>query len=253
MKRYAFRIQYNGKLYFGWQRQPKQISVQEIIEKYLQRLFQDVEVSIVGCGRTDAGVHASDYYFHVDLPDKFSQEILLHKMNRMLPEDIAVLSVFNAKADFHARFDATARTYHYFLHKRKNPFHFEQSLYYPHDLDYEAMNKACEHLIGTKDFTSFSKLHTDVKTNICTVTKAQWIQKSQNEWYFEIQADRFLRNMVRAVVGTLLEVGSGKISNEEIITILEKKDRGEAKLSVPGHALFLSEIIYPDDSFITHS
>jgi len=244
MKRYAITLAYNGKNYFGWQRQPKQISVQEVIENALTRLNRNQQVEIVGCGRTDTGVHAAHYVLHFDFNDIEDTQQLAYKLNKMLPDDIVIFKIEETLPDFHARFDAKSRTYRYFVHTQKNCFNYEQSLYLNLPLDFEKMNEAAQHLSGRQDFTSLSKLHTDVKTNICEVTQAQWFQKSETEFYFEITADRFLRNMVRATVGTLLDVGTGKLSPDDIPPILEAKDRGKASTSVPGHALFLWEIVY---------
>lgn len=245
MKRVAFELSYNGTHFFGWQRQPKQISVQEEIENALRKLNRGTAIPIVGCGRTDTGVHAKHYILHVDLPEAVYHTDLTYKLNKMLPASISIQRIFEVAPDFHARFDASARTYRYFIHREKDPFKQEFSLYYPQALDFEAMNFAASYLIGKKDFTSFSKLHTDVKTNICDLKFARWVQVDESSCYFEIKADRFLRNMVRATVGTLLEVGTGKIPAESIHDILAAMDRGAAKLSVPGHALFLWKIDYP--------
>lgn len=244
MHRYVFELSYNGKAFFGWQRQPKQISVQEAIEDALSKLNRNIPIPVVGCGRTDSGVHAKHYVLHVDLNDSIFNVDLIFKLNRMLPESIAILDIYKVKSDFHARFDAVSRTYRYFLTRKNNPFNTDFSLYFPADLNIEKMNQAAQHLIGKKDFTSLSKLHTDVKTNICDVSFARWIMVDEHEMYFEITADRFLRNMVRATVGTLIEAGTGKIQPDDMLTILEQKDRSAAKASVPGHALFLWEIKY---------
>lgn len=244
MKRYGFQIQYKGTNYVGWQIQPNGLSVEEKIESALNKLFNSNEIKIIGCGRTDAGVHANDYFFHVDLEEKFNSKDLHFKLNKILPSDIVILNVLEVSANFHARFDAISRTYRYKIHQLKNPFLIDTSLLFTQNLDFEKMNLACEFLLGKQDFTSFSKLHTDVKTNLCNVMSAKWFYINESEIYFEIKADRFLRNMVRAVVGTLLEVGEGKIPPDEIKTIIEKKDRGEAKLSVPAHGLYLWEIKY---------
>jgi tRNA pseudouridine38-40 synthase len=244
IKRYFFEISYHGKSFYGWQRQPKQRSVQEVIENCLSSLYSNQPVQIVGCGRTDTGVHAKQYFFHVDLNELANTQQLAFKLNRMLPDSIAVHAIFEVDNSLHARFDASVRTYRYFIHRKKNVFISEQSCYIPRELNFEKMNEAASHLIGKQDFTSFSKLHTDVKTNICTVSKATWQGHSDEQYYFEISADRFLRNMVRATVGTLLDVGLGKINPETIHEILRKKDRGEASVSVPAHGLFLWEVGY---------
>lgn len=243
MRRYFLRLAYNGSRYFGWQIQPEQISVQETIEECLSKLSGNQEVKITGCGRTDTGVHAHDYYAHVDL-EEIDPNQLKFKLNRMLPDDIAIIDVLEVGNDKHARFDAKSRTYRYFLHTEKDPFKSDRSLLFSNQLDIEAMNKAAAILLGKQDFTSFSKLHTDVKTNICDVQSAEWVIESENSLYFEISADRFLRNMVRAIVGTLMDVGSGKLSIEDIKTILKDKDRQSASKSAPGHALFLWKIEY---------
>lgn len=244
MKRYFIEISYNGTKFFGWQRQPKQISVQEEIETTLSKIHSNKLISVIGCGRTDAGVHAKQYFFHVDLEEPGEIDQFIFKMNRMLPESIVVHSVQEVDPDKHARFNATSRTYRYYIHRKKNAFTNGLSWHVPSFLHYYEMNAAAKLLIGTQDFTSFSKLHTDVKTNVCTVSKAEWIQISDDEWYFEITADRFLRNMVRAIVGSLLEIGLGKIEPFEMEKILEAKNRGAAFSSVPACGLFLWEVTY---------
>lgn len=244
MNRYIFELSYNGKNFFGWQRQPRQISVQEEIENALYKLNRNSQIPVVGCGRTDTGVHARQYVLHVDLESDFFNENLIFKLNRMLPESISIQKIEQVRPDFHARFDAKARTYRYFVNRKKDPFNTDFSLYFPAALDIEKMNAAAQFLIGRQDFTSLSKLHTDVKTNICEVTQAHWVQTGEDQMYFEITADRFLRNMVRATVGTLLEIGAGKMEVQEMRAVLDQKDRAAAKSSAPGHALFLWEIRY---------
>jgi tRNA pseudouridine38-40 synthase len=243
MKRYFFEIAYNGSSFHGWQRQPNATSVQEVIEDTFSKLQSGKKVPIVGCGRTDAGVHAKKYFFHVDLPEIANIEQFIFKLNRMFPKDIALFNIIHVNEKLHARFDAKNRTYRYFIHQQKDPFKEGLSLYFPHELDFEAMNSAAKLLLGIKDFGSFSKLHTDVKTNICEVFSAEWVLSKQ-ETYFEISANRFLRNMVRAIVGTLIDVGTGKLTSNNVITILEAKDRQEASLSVPAHGLYLWDITY---------
>lgn len=245
MQRFFVKIAYDGTAFAGWQIQPKVSTIQGEIEQRLSRLFSNEEVSIVGCGRTDAGVHASQFYYHVDLPSKYPSDQLKYKLNNMLPGSIAVYDVFSVEPDTHARFDAEERTYRYYIHHEKDPFVVGKSWYYPHELDIDMMNKAASVLLGKKDFTSFSKLHTDVKTNICEVTKAVWKKDGEGKIVFEIKANRFLRNMVRAIVGTLVEVGRGAITAEDVQKILEAKDRGSAGMSVPAEGLFLAGITYP--------
>lgn len=244
MKRFRIDLAYNGKDFFGWQIQPKQISVQECIENSLFKLYQE-NISVVGCGRTDSGVHAHFYVLHVDLDeDRYCEMDLKYKLNKMLPISISVFNIKEVDPCFHARFHATQRTYRYFIHSVKNPFLSDRSLLTFQEIDFEKMNIAATKIIGKKDFTSFSKLHTDVHTNICQVTEAFWKEYEPGCWYFQISADRFLRNMVRATVGTLLEVGYGKIDILEIENIINKKNRSEAKTSVPAHALFLWDVKY---------
>lgn len=243
MKRYFFQISYNGKNYHGWQRQINAISIQETLETCFSKLYSNVEISIVGCGRTDTGVHANSYFFHVDLENVGDTLFLVVRLNKMLPESIYVKEMVEVNSNLHARFDAIKRTYRYFLHQKKDPFKEDFSWYFPQEINLEKMNEAATFLIGEKDFCSFAKVHTDVKTTICSVYSAKW-HVSEKGIYFEISANRFLRNMVRAIVGTLLEVGLNKIEAQEINTVLEAKNRQEAAVSVPAHGLFLWEVTY---------
>jgi tRNA pseudouridine38-40 synthase len=243
MKRYFFEISYKGTKYFGWQRQPNQISIQEVIEETIGKLHSTTMYPLVGCGRTDTGVHAHHYVFHIDLPEIASIENMIFKLNRMLPGSIVIHSIKEVNNNFHSRFSATKRTYRYFIHTQKNAFITESSTYVAAPFDIEKMNQAAKLLIGTHDFTSLSKLHTDVKTNICSVHSAEWFT-IENGVYFEISADRFLRNMVRATVGTLLDVGFGKIQPEDLPGILDAKDRQAASISVPAEGLFLWKVEY---------
>jgi tRNA pseudouridine38-40 synthase len=243
-KRFNIRLAYHGGKFSGWQRQPNAPSVQQQIEEDLSKLYGNTPISVVGCGRTDAGVHAQDFVLHVDLPEETDTEYLCFKLNRMLPDSIVIFEVHEAEADFHARFQATSRTYRYFVHREKDPFANDKSWHVPVDFDIEKMNEAAKYLIGKKDFTSLSKLHTDVATNICEVTKAEWHKVDDTHYYFEISANRFLRNMVRATVGTLMDVGQGKIEPGKITAILDAMDRQAASTSVPAHGLFLWEIEY---------
>lgn len=247
--RYALELAYRGTNYHGWQIQPNASSVQEEIEKRISRLMGNKPVSVVGCGRTDTGVHASYYVLHFDVDKELDTNQLVYKLNKMLPDDIAVFSAQKVSDEFHARFSASLRTYHYFIHQQKNAF-LQDSYYLGSTIDFDAMNRAARLLLGKQDFTSFSKLHTDVKTNICTVSQVKWNQVSESSWYLEISADRFLRNMVRAVVGTLLEIGYGNLDEAGLSQIIASKDRGEAKLSVPAKGLFLVDVLYPEELFV---
>lgn len=243
-QRYFFECAYDGTDFSGWQRQPNAETVQQTIELMLSRRFKNTAIPILGCGRTDAGVHANQFYFHVDLPKDLDLEQLKYKLNKMLPTSIVIFDIIPVSSDRHARFDASFRSYKYFIHVNKNPFLDKYSWYFPHSLDLEKMNQAAKLLVGEKDFTSFSKLHTDVFTNICVLTKAEWREVGDGQIVFEITANRFLRNMVRAVVGTLLEVGQGQIEPEAITKILKAKDRSRAGVSVPAKGLFLDEVKY---------
>lgn len=244
MKRYAITISYNGTKYFGWQRQPREISVQQVIEESLTKIHHNLPIAIVGCGRTDTGVHAKSYVLHVDLPQVNDLKQFIYKMNKMLPKDICFQEIKEVSGDFHARFDAKDRTYRYFVHTQKDVFKVNQSFYINQSIDFERMNLAAKYLLEASDFSSFAKTHTDVKTNFCKVTKAEWIAITDTYYYFEISADRFLRNMVRAVVGTLLEIGLRKQSVEEMSKIIQAKNRSKAGMSVPAHALYLWNVTY---------
>ena len=242
--RLFFELSYDGTDFFGWQKQPDQISVQETIELSLSKLFAKEKVSITGCGRTDTGVHASKYYFHADLPERFELGQLRYKLNGMLPPSISIHHIFNVEENYHARFNAVLRTYQYFIHHTKNPFLNRYSVYYKRKLNLQKMNAAAEFLIGEKDFSSFAKINTDVKTHICKVSYAAWEELDNNQIKFTISANRFLRNMVRAIVGTLIEVGNGSISIEEFEQIIQLKDRGKAGASASAKGLFLADILY---------
>ncbi len=245
MQRYMVELRFRGTHYFGWQVQPGQISVQEVLEKSLS-LFLRQPVAVTGAGRTDTGVHASNFVAHFDAGElPFSQGDVVYKLNRFLPEDISLISIKPVSADFHARFSAISRTYRYCLSLVKDPFTNDTAWYYPWPLDVERMNTAAALLLQHRDFTSFSKLHTDVKTNLCHITDARW-DREGTQLVFTVTADRFLRNMVRAIVGTLLEVGRGKLTAEGFEEVILKKDRCAAGTSVPPHGLFLADIRYPE-------
>lgn len=248
VNRYFIYLAYNGKNYCGWQIQPNGITVQQCLEDALSTILRE-KISIVGAGRTDAGVHARLMVAHFDreLPiDKL--EAFSEKLNRLLPKDISIYKVVQVRPDAHARFDATSRTYKYYITQHKDPFNFDLVYKMSGSLDFEAMNQACSILFEYTDFTSFSKLHTDVKTNNCRIYQAGW-KKEGDVWVFTVQADRFLRNMVRAIVGTLLEVGRGKLTPDGLRRVIEEKNRCSAGTSVPGHALYLVDITYPEELF----
>jgi len=238
------RLGYRGAAFHGWQVQPHDTSVQQVIEEAMATLLR-VPTPITGAGRTDAGVNARLMVAHFDTERPINDvNRLIHSLNALLPADIAIYSIAPVHDDAHARFDATSRTYKYFAVTRKDPFLHPLSWKCPHDLDFGLMNEAAERLLAYTDFTSFSKLHTDVKTNNCRVVHARWTHEGE-QWVFTITADRFLRNMVRAIVGTLVEVGRHKMSVEEFCQVIERKDRCAAGTSMPGQALFLWDITYP--------
>lgn len=248
MGRYFIYLGYNGTNFNGWQIQPNGVTVQQSIEEALATLLRK-PVPIVGAGRTDAGVHARLMVAHFDWEEEIADlTFLAEKLNRLLPKDIAVYRIVRVAPDAHARFDATSRTYKYYVTTKKDPFNYELAYKLSGTLDYDGMNEACRVLFEYIDFTSFSKLHTDVKTNNCHIYEAGWAQEG-DMWVFTIRADRFLRNMVRAIVGTLLEVGRRKLSVDGFRKVIELKDRCKAGTSVPGHALFLVNVTYPEHIF----
>ena len=243
MHRYFLQLSYKGTRYFGWQRQPNAISVQEVIEKTLSTVLRE-DIAVVGAGRTDTGVHASFYVAHFDVANEIAEpEKLLYHLNRFLPDDIAIQKIKKVNSDFHARFSAVSRTYKYYISVIKDPFTTDTSYQFTVPLDIEKMNEAAKMLFEYTDFTSFAKLHTDVKTNNCKIFQAEW-ETENNQLVFTIKADRFLRNMVRAIVGTLLEVGKGKITVDDFREIIEMKNRGAAGTSAPPQGLFLVDIGY---------
>jgi len=250
VQRYFIYLAYEGTNYHGWQVQPNGVSVQECLQKALSTLLR-VETEVVGAGRTDAGVHAKLMVAHFDSEkEDLNLELLTDKLNRLLPLDISVYRVCKVHPEAHARFDALSRTYKYYITSVKSPFNRHLKWRIHGSLNYELMNEAANILFEYTDFTSFSKLHTDVKTNNCKIMQAEWSQEDETTWVFTVKADRFLRNMVRAIVGTLVEVGRGKMSIEEFRKVIEHKDRCKAGASVPGHALFLVDIEYPAETFI---
>ena len=242
--RYFLDIAYNGKSYHGFQRQPDAISVQEVLEDAMAVYFQD-KIAIVGAGRTDTGVHAKQLLVHFDTENLLDKVQFLFKLNRLLPDSISANNLYIVNAEAHARFDAMSRSYEYIVSTKKNPFLAENSLYVIKPLDVEAMNKAAKILLEYTDFECFSKVKTDVKTFNCKITEAFWTQHDDH-LVFTITADRFLRNMVRAIVGTLLEVGQHKRTVESVHEIIESKDRGEAGTSVLAQGLYLTHVEYPE-------
>ena len=261
--RYILSLSYDGSAFCGWQIQPSSPSVQQCLEEALAKLCGG-PVQVTGAGRTDTGVHAADYVCHFDLTGDlpFGASDFCYKLNAILPRSIVVHAVLPAPDDFHARFSATQRSYTYFIHRKKDPFvaAYSWQCGFP-DLDFGAMNEACQYLLGKHDFSCFEKVGGANKTSLCTITEAFWkpyvpslysvissgaeggVEKS-DYWYFRVSADRFLRNMVRAIVGTMIEVGRGKHDPAWVKELIETGTRGDAGESVPGHALFLSKVRY---------
>jgi tRNA pseudouridine38-40 synthase len=247
-QRYFIELAYKGTNFHGWQVQPNATTVQGCLEKALSTITRE-KVEVMGAGRTDTGVHASYFVAHFDSSKpNLDHPDFVHKLNSFLKEDISIFGISKVNSEAHARFDAVSRTYQFHLNLQKDPFSVETSWYFFRQPDVAKMNEACQILFEYTDFTSFSKLNTDVKTNNCKLFKAEWVQQG-SKLIFTVKADRFLRNMVRAMVGTLLEVGLGKMDLAAFRAVIERKDRGAAGLSVPAHGLFLTDIEYPESIF----
>jgi len=246
--RYFLELSYNGKAYHGWQIQPNAVTVQEVLDKGLSLLLRTT-ISTMGAGRTDAGVHAIQMFAHFDTEVLFDAEKIKYKLNAYLPEDIVIHSVFKVNAEAHTRFDALSRAYIYRISLQKNAFNNEQTYCLKPKLDLEKLKAASKILLEYKDFQCFSKSNTDVKTYHCDIMTAEW-KIVGDELQFTIKANRFLRNMVRAIVGTLINIGIGKIEVSDMHTIIQSKSRSNAGFSVPAHALYLSEIVYPDSIYL---
>ncbi len=245
--RYCIVFEYTGENYHGWQVQPDAVTVQQTITKCLGNILKQ-NISLVGAGRTDTGVHAKFMTAHFDSNFEIETKDIKQKLNNYLPFDISIFKIVNVKNNFHARFDAISRTYKYYINKQKMPFE-HRSFYYKKQIDLTLMNKACEKIIGEKDFTSFSKAHTQTHTNICEIHRAEWTYEKQMIC-FTVEANRFLRNMVRAIVGTMLLIGEKKISPDEINNIIKKKNRSFAGVSVPAKGLFLVNIKYNEKDLL---
>lgn len=241
--RYFIYFSFDGTNYHGWQIQPNGISVQEQLETALSTLLRE-KVPVVGAGRTDAGVHARKMVAHFDINQKIDGKQLVYKLNRLLPRDMAVYRIEEVESTKHARFSALSRTYRYYITTNRDPFTRMFSWQTNYELDFALMNEAAAILLEYEDFAAFCKSHSDAKTTICNVMSAKWYMTSDTSWYFEITANRFLRNMVRAIVGTLVEVGRHRITINEFRRIIESKQRTKAGESMPGNALFLYDIGY---------
>jgi tRNA pseudouridine38-40 synthase len=248
--RYFIFISYKGTSYHGWQIQPNSVTVQKILDEALTRILNE-KIATTGAGRTDTGVHALVFcaHFECDNTDLSTNKNLIYRLNRFLPKDISVSRILKVLPDAHARFSAVSRTYRYYISMAKDPFNEDSSWFLQGEIDVNLMNKACELLLNHSDFASFSKLHSDVKTNLCRIFSAEW-NKADNRLIFTIRADRFLRNMVRAITGTMIDIGRGKTDLKEFEDIIRAKDRGRAGKSAPAKGLFLEQIEYPEEIFI---
>ncbi|MFY0607860.1 MAG: tRNA pseudouridine(38-40) synthase TruA [Cyclobacteriaceae bacterium] len=247
--RYFMDLSYKGTAYHGWQIQPNAPTVQEEINKALSLVLQQ-KIECVGSGRTDTGVHAKQQVAHLDLEEvKLTLDQLTYRLNGILPADISIKQIRQVKPDAHARFDATRRTYHYHLHKIKDPFITGQSYYFTKELDVSAIAKSIEIIRDWKIFQAFSKVHTEVNNFNCEIFEISW-EETNVGYTFCVSANRFLRGMVRAMVGTLLDVGSGKIDTKVLTEILDSGDRSRAGRSVPAEGLFLSEVLYPESVYL---
>jgi tRNA pseudouridine38-40 synthase len=248
--RYFITLNYDGTRYHGWQIQPNGLSVQEKLQWGLSTILRNDGLQVTGAGRTDAGVHARMMVAHFDVESlPMAPDDLVYKLNRLLPQDIAIQAIRPVAPEMHARFSATSRTYYYYVHTHKDPFlrHYSCEIHYP--LDFQLMNRAAALLLQHEDFQAFCKSHADVKTTICHITRAQWVQIAPTQWRFEITANRFLRNMVRAVVGTLIDVGRKRITVDDFQKVIQLRKRTNAGESMPPNALFLQDIQYDNSQF----
>lgn len=247
MSRYFIELSFKGTAYHGWQKQGNASSVQAVLESVLKTLTRE-SIKTTGAGRTDAGVHARFYVAHFDCDHPLfeSKRDSVYKVNALLPHDIAISDIYPVLPDAHARYSALSRTYEYTVSRIKDPFDFESSWYFPVPLDLDAMNHSAGSLLNYSDFTSFSKLHGNAKTNICRIFEATW-SLLDHRVIFLIRADRFLRNMVRALVGTMIDVGMGKLGQDDFIRIIEERNRSSAGNSAPPEGLSLVHVQYPDD------
>lgn len=241
--RYFVQFSYHGKAYHGWQNQPNAITVQQVLEETFCTILKE-KIELVGAGRTDTGVHAKMMFAHFEVMQVFDTEALVYRINALLPDDIALQRIFAVHDEAHARFDALERTYEYLIVQEKNPFSVDAAHYVRHPLDIEKMNQVARMLLEFNDFKSFSKSKTDVHTYLCTISHAEWTYRG-HYLVFTITANRFLRNMVRALVGTLLDVGTGKSTLTDVKAIINSKDRREAGTSVPAKGLYLTQVAYP--------
>lgn len=241
-------VSYDGRDFHGWQSQKNAYSVQQAIEEALEKLLQQ-KVSVTGSGRTDTGVHALQQIVHLDLEGERDLDKLVYRLNAILPRSIAVKTAKKVQPEAHARFDAISRRYYYYLHQRKDPFKEGRSYYFHRTLDLDAIRSACQLLLETKDFESFSRVQTEVNHFLCDLHECMW-EVDENGYVFTVKANRFLRGMVRAIVGTLIEVGLSKLSLADFALIVKQKDRRAAGAAAPAHGLYLSEVNYPEDIYL---
>ncbi|HOY31133.1 MAG TPA: tRNA pseudouridine(38-40) synthase TruA [Bacteroidales bacterium] len=247
-QRYFIKLAFDGSHYHGWQQQPNALSIEHMVGEAVCTILRH-NVSVTGCGRTDTGVHAREFYAHFDTePIIENEENTVYKLNGVLPDDIAIQRLIKVKPDAHARFSALRRTYQYFINANRSPFDNKYSYFYYKNLDIALMNETCLILKSFRNFSCFAKSHTQVKNFLCTIHEATWVNEDGRH-IFTITANRFLRNMVRAIVGTMLDVGTHKISPEDFRTIIEKGTRSDAGMSVPAKGLFLTAVEYPEDIF----
>ena len=247
--RYFFEIAFNGKPYHGWQIQENAITVQQIVQEKLQLIHKNEKPTVTGCGRTDAGVHAEQFFFHVDIPPISNLDKYCFQMNNMLPIEIQLKQIHLVKEDAHARFDALSRTYEYRFSTLKSPFNSGFVTYISEKINVNNMNECCQMIKGKHDFTSFSKTHTDVNHFFCEILEAEWVKKDE-QIIFRVKANRFLRNMVRALVGTMVLVGKEKISSSDFEKVIMSKDRTKAGPSAKAHGLFLTNIAYSNHIYV---
>lgn len=243
--RYFAELAYNGTQYSGWQRQPNQMTVQQKIEESMS-LILGTPIEIMGCGRTDTGVHAKQYFIHFDFEGEFPKDFL-HRLNKVLPKDIVFYQIIEMQAEAHTRFDAYSRSYEYHLHLRKNPFGMDTTYSYPYSRipDFELMNKAASILLEYEEFATFCKTNHDAKTMICKMTRSEWIKVNEHYWIYHVTANRFLRGMVRLIVGMCMNVGRGTNTLEEVQEALNQQVKIKKSLSAPATGLFLTKIKYP--------
>lgn len=243
LQRYFIELSYDGTNYHGWQVQPNAVTVQEVLDRALSTVLRR-PIETVGCGRTDTGVHATEFFAHYEVESSMTIDKVVHSLNGILPPDIAIKNIFPVDDEMHARFSATLRSYQYHIHFNKDPFKHGYSWLLRDEPDIDLMNQAAQIIMQYTDFSCFSKSNTQVKTNNCKISRAEWV-RTDDGMVFHISADRFLRNMVRAIVGTLLMVGRKEITPEGVREIINSKDRSNAGISVPACGLYLTEVKYP--------